>query len=67
MSAINLDELKLDPFGDHWRKAKVGECDVHIYSAFLDNRRKDVDACIKVSVAVPSNYKNKKQCAGLAR
>ena len=62
---FNLDELKLDPFHDHWRKAKVGQCDVYIYSAFLDNRREDVDACIKVSVAVPNTYKTR--CAKDAR
>jgi len=59
------DELRLDPFRDHWRKTTVGQCDVHIYSAFLDDRRKDVEACIKVSVAVPSTYKTR--CANQAR
>ena len=62
---FNIDGLRLDPFHDHWRKAKVGQCDVHIYSAFLDDRRKDVDACIKVSVAVPSTYNTR--CAKQAR
>ena len=62
---LHLDELRLDPFRDHWRKTTVGQCDVHIYSAFLDDRRKDVEACIKVSVAVPSTYKTR--CANQAR
>ena len=58
-------DSKLDPFHDHWRETKVGQCDVYIYSAFLDDRRKDVDASVKVSVAVPSNYLGK--CATQAR
>ena len=62
---LPLDELRLNPFRDHWRKTTVGQCDVHIYSAFLDDRRKDVEACIKVSVAVPSTYKTR--CANQAR
>ena len=64
-----IDKFKmgynLDPFHDHWRKTKVGQCDVHIYSAFLDDRHKDVDAYIKVSVAAPNNYKS--MCARHAR
>ena len=49
-------DSNLDPFHDHWRETKVGQCDVYIYSAFLDDRRKDVDASVKVSVAVPGSY-----------
>ncbi len=54
-----LYNYDLDPFGDHWRTMKVpGVGDIHLYSAFLDDRRKDT-VNIKVNVAVPSNYRNK--------
>jgi hypothetical protein len=48
----------LDPHNDHWRSVKMGKCDVHMYSAFFDDRRSG-GAVVKMNVALHTTYRTK--------